>query len=106
MSVPAKGAKRRLVFASFLSVWLLKLIFSLIAAIERRNPIPPGVARGFPSLYMSDFGFYVVIPAVFVIVNFLMFVFASRIPKWLAIIASTLQCALLLILLFLASGGV
>ena len=50
--------------------------------------------------------FYVVIPLVFVALNLLMFVFASKLPKWLAIIVSVPQVFILLILLFFSTGGI
>src|SRR5580658_7755560 len=104
MNVPAKGAKRRLAFGLFLVVWLLKCIFGLIAVIRRLAPSYPDAVRGFP--YIGDVEFYVVIPAAFVVLNFLMFAFASRLPKWFAIIVAVLQIVVLLILLFLSTGGI
>jgi hypothetical protein len=40
------------------------------------------------------------------LLNVLMFAFARKIPKWLAIVVVVLQIILLLVLLFAASGGV
>jgi len=54
---------------------------------------------------MGEIEFYVVMPAAFVVLNFLMLVFASKLPKWLAIIVAVLQGFLLLILLLLGTGG-
>ena len=104
MNAPAKGSKRRLAFGLFLVVWFLKFIFGLIAA--RHAPSYPDAVRGFPFPYMGDMEFYVVIPAVFVVLNLLMFVFANKLPKWLAIIVAVLQIFILLILLFLGTGGI
>lgn len=87
--VPAKGSKRRVVFALFLGVWLLKLILGIIDVTGRHVPSYPDTVRGSPDI--GQMGLYVVIPAVFVVVNFPMFVFASKLPKWLAIIAAALQ---------------
>jgi len=42
----------------------------------------------------------------FVGLNVIMFLFASRIPKWLAIIVAALQLFILLMLLFLGAGGI
>ena len=106
MNVHAKGSKRRLVFFLFLIVWLLKFIFGLIAATGRHAPSYPDAVRGFPSPYIGDVEFYVVIPAAFVVLNLLIFVFASKLPKWLAIIAASLQIFLLLALLFFSTGGI
>lgn len=106
MNSPAKGSKRRLAFALLLVVWFLKFIFGFIAATGRNTPSYPDAVRGFPSPYMGDIEFYVVIPAGFALLNLLMFVFASKLPKWLAIVAVVLQVFLLLILLLLGTGGV
>lgn len=107
-NVPAKdqGLKRRLLFAIFLGVWFLKFILGLIAATGKHTPSYPDAVRGFPYPYMGDAGFYVVMPAVFVALNLAMFVFASKLPKWLAIIVATLQIFLLLILLIFSTGGI
>ena len=55
---------------------------------------------------MSEMEFYVVMPAAFVALNFLLFVFARKLPKWLAIIVAVLQVFALLVLLFFSTGGI
>jgi hypothetical protein len=102
--VLAKGSKRRLVFALFLGIWLLKLILGVIDVTGRHVPSYPDAVRGFPDI--GQMGLYVVIPAVFVVVNLLMFLFASKLPQWVAIIAAALQIFLLLALLFFSTGGI
>lgn len=104
MNLPAKAAKRRLVFVLLLVVWSLKFIFGLIAATRRDTPSYPDAVRGFP--YIGDVEFYVVIPALFVVLNLLMFAYVSKVPKWLAIVVATLQIFVLLILLFFSTGGI
>jgi hypothetical protein len=103
-NVPAKGSKRRLVFALFLGVWLLKLILGVIDVTGRHVPSYPDAVRGSPDI--GQMGLYVVIPSVFVVLNLLLFVFANRLQKWLAIIIAILQILLLLILLFFSTGGI
>lgn len=106
MNMAAKGSKRRLAFVLLLLVWLLKFILGLMAAIGQRTPNYPDAVRGFPSPYIGDMGFYVVIPAMFVLLNFLMFVFANKSPKWVAIVVAVLQILLLLTLLLFSAGGI
>lgn len=106
MTVPAKGSKRRLAFVLLLVVWFLKFIFGLVSATEQHAPSYPDAVRGFPYPYMGDVEFYVVIPAAFVALNLLMIVFASKLPKWLAILVAALQMFSLLVLLFLGAGGI
>jgi len=106
MNVPeeVQGSKRRLVFALFLSGWLLKLILGVIDVAGRHVPSYPDAVRGSPNI--GQMGFYVVIPSVLVVLNLLLFVFANRLPKWLAIVIAALQIFLLLILLFFSTGGI
>ena len=99
-----QGSKRRLVFALFLAVWLLKLVLGLIDVSTRHVPSYPDAVIGFPNI--GQMGLYVVIPAAFVALNLLMIVFASRLPKWLAIIVAVLQGFALLALLFFSTGGI
>lgn len=106
MNMAAKGSKRRLAFVLLLLVWLPKFILGLMAAIGQHTHKYPDAVRGFPSPYIGDTGFYVVIPAIFVLLNFLMFVFANKFPKWVAIIVAVLQTLLLLILLLFSTGGI
>lgn len=106
MNVPAKGSKRRLAFALLFVVWFLKFIFGFIAAKGGHAPSYPDAVRGFPNPYMGDMEFYVAMPATFAVLNVLMLIAASKIPKWLAIVVGTLQIFTLLILLFFSSGGV
>jgi hypothetical protein len=104
-NVPA-GSKRRLVFVLFLVVWFLKFILGLTAATRPDAPSYPDAVRGFPSPYIGDIGFYVVIPAVFVVLNVLIFVFARKLPKWLAVIVAVAQTILLLMFLLFSTGGI
>lgn len=106
MNTAVNGSKRRLAFILLLVVWLLKFIFGLTAAIGQRTPNYPNAVRGFPFQYIGEIEFYVVIPAMFALVNFLMFVFANKIPKWISIVVAALQLLLLLILLLLSTGGI
>lgn len=106
MNVPAKGSKRRLAFVLLLVVWVLKFIFGFIAATGRHALGYPDAVRGFPSPYMGDIEYYVIIPAVFVVLNLLMAIFASRLPNWLVIIFTALQIFSLLAILFFSTGGV
>ena len=55
---------------------------------------------------MGDAAFYVVMPAAFAVLDLLMAVFASKVPKWLAIVVATLQVVMLLILVLLGTGGI
>ena len=105
MREPARGAKRRLAFFSFLVVWFLKSIGGLIVAINPKAPRYPDSIRVLPP-YIGDIEFYVVFPAVLALLNFLMFAFARKIPKSLAIVVVALQIILLLVLLFAGTGGV
>lgn len=105
-NVLKKGSRRRLVFDLFLLVWFVKSTLGFIAVAGRDAPGYPGAVRGFPYPYLGGATFYVVIPAMFVGLNVIMFLFASRIPKWLAIIVAVLQFFNLLILLFLGAGGI
>ncbi len=102
--VSAKRSRQRLVFAIFLSVWVLRLILGVIDVTGRHVPGYPDAVRGSPSI--GQMGFFVVIPAGFVAINVLMFVFASKFPKWLTLVAALLQIFSLLALLFLNGGGV
>jgi hypothetical protein len=88
----------------FLGVWLLKLILGVVDVTRRHVPSYPDAVRGSPDIGQMEF--YVVIPSVFVVLNLLMFVFASKLPKWLAIIVSVPQVFILLILLFFSTGGI
>lgn len=106
MNMAVNGSKRRLAFVLLLVVWLLKFIFGLTAAIGQRIPNYPNAVRGFPFQYIGEVGFYVVIPAMFALLNCLMFVFANKVPKWISIIVAALQFLLLLILLLLSTGGI
>ena len=106
MNVPAKGSKRRLAFVLLLVVWGIKFVLGLIAAVGQQAPIYPDAVRGLPYPYMSEMEFYVVMPAAFVALNFLLFVFARKLPKWLAIIVAVLQVFALLVLLFFSTGGI
>jgi hypothetical protein len=83
------GSKRRLVIVLFLAAWLLKLISGLIDVSRRHVPSYPDAIRGWPNIGQMEF--YVVIPLVFVVLNLLMFVFASKLPKWLVILLLVLQ---------------
>jgi len=106
MTVPAKGSKRRVAFVLFFVVWFLKLISGLIAATDRNAPsYPDAIIVSFP-YHMSNVEFCVVMTLVFLVPNLLMAVFASKLPKWLAIIVAVLQVFLLLALLFLGTGGI
>ena len=102
--LPAKGSKRRLAFILLFVVWCLKFVFGFVAG--RNAPVYPDAASGFPHPYMGDAAFYVVMPAAFAVLDLLMAVFASKVPKWLAIIVATLQIVMLLILVFLGTGGI
>lgn len=106
MNMAAKGSKRRLAFVLLLVVWLLKFIFGLTASIGQRAPNYPDAVRGFPVQYIGDVGFYVVVPAAFVLLNFFMLVFANKFPKWISIIVAILQLLLLLVLLLFSTGGI
>lgn len=104
MNLPPKGAKRRLAFVLLLVVWFLKCILGLLAAISPNTPSYPDAVRASP--HIGDIEFYVVLPAVFVALNLLMYVYASKLPKWLAIIVVVLQIFLLLLLVLLGTGGI
>ncbi len=106
MNIAVNGSKRRLVFVLLLVVWLLKFIFGITAAIGQRTPNYPNAVRGFPFQYIGEVVFYVVIPAMFVLLNFLMFVFPNKFTKWISVIVAALQLLLLLILLLLGTGGI
>jgi len=106
MNMAVKGSKRRLTFVLLLVVWLLKFIFGVTAAIGGRTPKYPDAVRGFPLQYIGDVGFYIVIPSMFVLFNFLLYVFANKLPKWISIIVAVLQILLLLMLLLFSTGGV
>lgn len=103
-NMPAQGSKRRLAFILFLIIWLLKLVFGLIDVTRRHVPDYPGAVRGFPDIGQMEL--HVVIPATFVVLNLLILAFASKLPKWLAIVATALQVFLLLVLLFFSTGGI
>jgi hypothetical protein len=103
-NMPAKGSKRRLIFAIFLGVWLFKLILGAIDVTGRHVPSYPDAVRGSPDIGQMEF--YVVIPSVFVVLNLLLFVFANRLPEWLAVVIAALQICLLLVLLFFSASGI
>lgn len=104
--MPKKGAKRRLAFIFLLAIWLLKAVLGLIAAIGQKATSYPDAVRGFPSPYLSDFEFYVVVPAAFALLNLLMSVFANRLLRWLAMLVAAMQVFLLLALVLFGTGGV
>lgn len=106
MNVPAKWSKRRMAYTLLLTIWFLKFIFGLTATTGGHASIYPDAARGFPSPYMGDIGFYIVVPAGFAVLNLLMLVFASKFPRWPAIVAMVLQFFLLLMLFFFGTGGI
>lgn len=105
-NVRSKGVKRRLAFAFFLTVWLLKSILGFIAAVIGNSPEYPDAVRGFPHPYMGDMEFYVVAPAMFALLNLLMFALASKIPKWVAIVFVVVQMFMWVVLLLLGTGGI
>lgn len=104
MNVPSTGAKRRLAFGLLLVVWFLKFIFGFVNAIRRNAPSYPDAIKAFP--YGRDAEYYVVMPAIFVVLNLLMFVFVRKLPRWLAFIAVMSQLLLLLVILFFSTGGI
>jgi hypothetical protein len=104
MNVPSKGAKGRLFFGLLLIPWFFKFIFGFINAVGRKIPSYPDAVKAFP--YGRDIEYYVVMPAVFVALNLLLLVFARKLPKWLTLIAAISQFLLLLVILFLSTGGI
>jgi len=106
MNVAVNGSKRRVAFALLSVVWMLKFILGLAAALGQHTPRYPSAVRGFPVRYTGEFVFYVVIPAVFWLLNLFMLVLSKKLPKWISIVVAILQLFLLLILLLLGTGGV
>ena len=101
---PAKGSRLRLAFALLLVVWLTKLALGIIDVMVRHVPDYPDAVTGSPGI--GQVGTYVVVPAVFVLVNAFAFVFARQLPKWAGVIAVVLQAWLLAALLLFSTGGV
>lgn len=104
VNVPARGAKRRLAFALFLIVWLVKLMLGLGDAMTRHVPDDPHAVEASP--YLGQIEFYVVIPSVFVAVNVFLFLFARKIPGFVVLVLLAFQLLVLFALLFFGAGGV
>ena len=96
--------KRRLVYIILLIVWSLRLVSGLYDIANRHVPAYPDAIRGSPDI--GQFEFDVAIPVAFMIFNLLMLLFANKFPRWLDLIFAALQIIGLLMLLFLAGGGV
>jgi hypothetical protein len=104
LPLTSQAPKRRLVHIIFLVIWSLKLISGLFDVAERHVSAYPEGIKGSPDI--SQFEFYVAIPAVLVAFNLLMLVFAKKLPRWVSFVLTAMQIIALLILLFLGGGGV
>lgn len=100
------GAKRRLAFFILAVCWGIKLLIGFIGAIGSGATIYPDATKGFPSPYMGDVEFYLMIPAAFVFMNLLMCLLSRRLPKWFAASIAALEGLLLLTILLFSTGGI